>query len=203
MAFLTTNPSPFLINVPEFQNVITSAVGDAGYSNTIINLQTLINTDTATANLNTIRSSNGAAISINNNLNLLNTSIEFLGSNLLTSNAVNGPAGYLAFEAAGVEGARLTPTGLGIGTTAPVSTLDVRGLLTLTGGISVNSSVIATTPAQKIAFWGGVPTVQPTNAISPATFIANTSGITDDSASYGGYTMGQIVAALKQAGLLA
>lgn len=41
-----------------------------------------------------------------------------------------------------------------------------------------------------------------TTAISAAAFVANTSGIADDSATYGGYTMGQVVAALQSIGLL-
>ena len=44
---------------------------------------------------------------------------------------------------------------------------------------------------------------QETTAITAATFVANTSAIVDDSATYGGYTMGQVVAALKAQGLLA
>ena len=45
MAFLTTNPSPFIINVPEFQNVQNSATGASGLatlSNTVNDILTLI-----------------------------------------------------------------------------------------------------------------------------------------------------------------
>lgn len=42
-----------------------------------------------------------------------------------------------------------------------------------------------------------------TTAIAAAAFVANTSSIANDSATYGGYTMGQVVAALKAQGLLA
>jgi hypothetical protein len=42
-----------------------------------------------------------------------------------------------------------------------------------------------------------------TTAVSAATFVANTSAIVDDTATFGGYTMGQVVAALKAQGLLA
>jgi hypothetical protein len=44
---------------------------------------------------------------------------------------------------------------------------------------------------------------QETTGIAAAAFVANTSLILDDSATYGGYTMGQVVAALKAQGLLA
>ena len=42
-----------------------------------------------------------------------------------------------------------------------------------------------------------------TTAVVAAAFVSNTSLIVDDSATYGGYTMGQVVAALKAQGLLA
>ena len=42
-----------------------------------------------------------------------------------------------------------------------------------------------------------------TTAVAAAAFVANTSLIADDSATFGGYTMGQVVAALKAQGLLA
>ncbi|NBO83726.1 MAG: hypothetical protein EBU75_13200, partial [Betaproteobacteria bacterium] len=134
MAFLTTNPSPFLINVPELQNVLTSAVGDVGFSNAIIGLQTVINSANATANLSAIGSADtSSAITIRNNLNLSNVGIEFLGSNLLTSNVLNGVDGYLAFQISGTEVARLTTGGLGIGTTTPVGSLDIAGPATIRG----------------------------------------------------------------------
>jgi hypothetical protein len=42
-----------------------------------------------------------------------------------------------------------------------------------------------------------------TTAVTASAFVSNTSLIVDDSATYGGYTMGQVVAALKAQGLLA
>ena len=41
-----------------------------------------------------------------------------------------------------------------------------------------------------------------TNAVGAATFVANTSGISDDSATFGGFTIGQIAQALLNNGLL-
>lgn len=62
---------------------------------------------------------------------------------------------------------------------------------------------IATATNQKLGFWNTAPVVQPTNAIAAAAFVANTSGIVDDTATWGGYTAGQVVAALKLVGILA
>lgn len=56
---------------------------------------------------------------------------------------------------------------------------------------------------QKLAFWNATPIVQPTTAVAAATFVANTSGIANDTATFDGYTIGQVVKALRDAGLLA
>ena len=68
---------------------------------------------------------------------------------------------------------------------------------------STTGTKIATATSQKLGFWNATPVVQPTTAISAASFVANTSGVADDTATFGGYTIGQVVAALKAAGLLA
>ena len=62
---------------------------------------------------------------------------------------------------------------------------------------------IGTATSQKLSLWNATPNVQPTNAIAAAAFVANTSGIVDDTATFGGYTMGQVVAALQRIGALA
>jgi hypothetical protein len=135
MAFLTTNPSPYLINVPELQNVINSATGaDNELSNAINTLYTYIDTNNATASLDAIGSfTTNNSINVTNTLNLSNVGITFLGSNLLSSNSLNG-AGYMAFQIDSVERARLTAAGYGIGVTAPATALDVAGSATLRGG---------------------------------------------------------------------
>jgi hypothetical protein len=56
---------------------------------------------------------------------------------------------------------------------------------------------------QRFAFWNKTPIVQPTTAIAAATFVANTSGIVNDTATFDGYTIGQVVKALRDVGLLA
>ena len=73
-----------------------------------------------------------------------------------------------------------------------------RNLITDTTGMK-----IATATSQKLGFWNANPIAQPTTAITAATFVANTSAIADDSATFDGYTIGQVVAALRSAGLLA
>ncbi len=62
---------------------------------------------------------------------------------------------------------------------------------------------IGTATNEKLSFWNATPIIQPTTAVTAGAFVANTSGIVDDSATFDGYTIGQIAAALRAAGLLA
>lgn len=154
MAFITTNPSPFIINIPELQNVQTSATGAGGLaslSNTVNDILTLINTANSQVNINTIGSQNAGSVTFTSNINLSNSIITFLGSNLLTSNSLNGPANYIAFQVSGVEQARLTQTGFGIGTTAPITNLHVNG----SGYLSSNLGIATTTPQLPLDVYGG------------------------------------------------
>jgi len=56
---------------------------------------------------------------------------------------------------------------------------------------------------QKLAFWGLTPIVQPTTSVTASTFVTNTSGILNDTATFDGYTIGQVIKALRNMGLLA
>lgn len=62
---------------------------------------------------------------------------------------------------------------------------------------------IGTATTQKIGVWNATPIVQPTTAVAAATFVANTSAIANDTATFDGYTIGQVVKALRNIGLLA
>lgn len=73
-------------------------------------------------------------------------------------------------------------------------TLNLKGK---TGGVVVGES------AGKIGFFDSTTLVkQTTSSQTPATFAANSSGITNDSATWNGYTMGDLVAILQAYGLL-
>ena len=63
---------------------------------------------------------------------------------------------------------------------------------------------IGTATSQKIGFWNATPIVQPTTAIGESAFVENAGGtaVNDDS-TFDGYTLRQIVKALRDAGLLA
>lgn len=92
--------------------------------------------------------------------------------------------------------------------------LDVNGTARVQGDFTISDTrniILATTTgtkigtatSQKLSLWNATPDVQPTTAITASAFVANSSGILDDTATFGGYTIGQIVAALKRLGALA
>lgn len=78
--------------------------------------------------------------------------------------------------------------------------LDAHDIVTDTG----TGMKIATNTAQKLGFFDSTPIIQQ-NTVSqtPATFVANSSGIVDDTATWGSYTIGDIVAILKAFGFIA
>ena len=63
---------------------------------------------------------------------------------------------------------------------------------------------IGTETTQKLGFYGKTPVIQQTTSSqTAAAFTANSSGISDDTATWGGYTVGDLVAILKVLGLIA
>ena len=58
------------------------------------------------------------------------------------------------------------------------------------------------TGAGGIGFYGVTPVARATTAGSASTFVTNTSGILNDTATWGGYTVGQVVKALIDIGIL-
>jgi hypothetical protein len=65
-------------------------------------------------------------------------------------------------------------------------------------GIEIEASGTAV----KLGFFGVTTVVRATNAGASGAFVANTSGIVNDTATFGGYTIGQIAQALINIGIL-
>jgi len=142
MSFLTTNPSPFITNLPAFQNIITNATGT---SSDVANLTNLLNTATNTLSINTIGSVNGGSVTFNNNINLANSAVNINGTTVFSSNTWNSQP-YAAIRAGGTEQMRVTNTGIGIGTTTPEAPLDLYGSEIVRGSLYVSSmNTIAST----------------------------------------------------------
>jgi hypothetical protein len=101
-----------------------------------------------------------------------------------------GAGGIASFRISGTEKVGIT--------SAALSLADFNIVLGTTTGTK-----IGTATTQKIGFWNVTPIVQPTTAIAAATFVANTSSTVDDSATWDGYTIGKVVKALRNLGILA
>jgi hypothetical protein len=101
------------------------------------------------------------------------------------------------------------------GTLSVTGASTLTGLLTANGGITLGDAQniafntttgtkIGAATTQKLSFWNATPIVQPTTAVASAT-VAHTGGgtniKTDD--TFDGYTIAQVVKALRNAGLLA
>ena len=67
---------------------------------------------------------------------------------------------------------------------------------------TTTGTIIGTGTSQKLGFWNTTPTVQPTNAITPATLVSGTGTVVTSACTFGGYTLQQIAAALQGMGLL-
>jgi hypothetical protein len=106
MSFITTNPNPYIVNVPELQSVITSATGISSSNDSAAYTQ-YIDTATNSATFNGIGSFNS-------------------GNVAFTSDVYLSDAG-LYVAANGTEVARLNSNGLGIFTQTPAAALHVNG----------------------------------------------------------------------------
>lgn len=87
-----------------------------------------------------------------------------------------------------------------------MATTTFSGPVVSNNGFSGNingNTVIGTDAASTLGFYGDAGTAQATTSITGGAFVANTSGISNDTATFDGYTIGQIVAALRAVGLLA
>lgn len=87
-------------------------------------------------------------------------------------------------------------------TTLSTSLLTLKDALNIAVGTTTGTK-IGTGTTQKLGFWNAAPIAQPTVAIAAAAFVANTSAIANDTATFDGYTIGQVVKALRNEGLLA
>ena len=124
MSFITTNPNPYLVNVPELQSVIQSATGTTSGA---VTFTEYIDTVTNAATFNSIASYNSGIITITSDLYLSNANIYVNDSPVIVgNNTINGYI-YTAFTVNNIELARLNSNGFGIFTQTPAAALHVNG----------------------------------------------------------------------------
>jgi len=68
---------------------------------------------------------------------------------------------------------------------------------------TTTGSKIGTSTTEKLGFWNATPIVQPTTAIATATFVAGAGTAVNDASTFDGYTVQQVVKALRNMGILA
>jgi len=124
------------------------------------------------------------------------------GADTGTISTTSSP-GYISFQT--------TPDG----SQSPVERLKIGedGVAAFSGDVKITDediilgtttgTKIGTATGQKLGLWNAAPVIQQTTAGAAATFVANTSGIADDTATFDGYTIGQVVRALRTIGALA
>jgi hypothetical protein len=144
-----------------------------------------------------------ASVDASGNLTLLGfmsiTGVAYYKSNIEIRNKANN--GWVGFATRNTSGSEVVFDLTNVGSITASGDLTISTKNIVTDGTT--GTKLGTATSQKIGFWNATPIVQPTTGVTAATFAANTSGITDDSATFDGYTIGQVVAALRSAGLLA
>ena len=103
------------------------------------------------------------------------------------------------------------------GTAYPITT---SGAVSFTGGLTISTTGLTitdvnvilsattgtkfgTATTQKLSFWNATPIVQPTTAVAGATFTVSAGTAVNDASTFDGYTIKQVVKALRNEGLLA
>ncbi len=143
MSFITTNPNPYIVNVPELQSVLQSATGTISDE---VTFTEYIDTTTNAATFNSIGTYNSGSITITSDLNLSNANLYVNDSPVLIGNNTLNGSLYTAFTVNNVEIARLNSNGFGIFTQTPAAALHVNGSAIIQSGSLqfYNSSNVST-----------------------------------------------------------
>jgi len=107
---------------------------------------------------------------------------------------------YGLYAEAPIAGTNATITNrYAAGFSGSINLIDTSGIAfgTTTGG------KIGTATTQKLSFWNATPIVQPTTAIAAATLVSGGGTALTNTDTFDGYTLQQVVKALRDAGLLA
>jgi hypothetical protein len=126
----------------------------------------------------------------------------YIGDNIETSSAVPTNEIVIGSNATGAGSNTVV-----IGNTAILNTY-LNGNINISDGsnivfTSTTGTKIGTSASEKLAFYGDTPDVQPTTAITGATVTHVGGASVGANDTFGGYTIGQVVAALQRLGLLA
>jgi hypothetical protein len=115
---------------------------------------------------------------------------------------------YMSVTQSATTGVTFTSIASGTAQFTFSQAVNLNGLITVGDAINfalntTTGSKIATATTQKLGFWNATPIVQPTTGVSSATFVANAGTTVNDASTFDGYTVAQVVKALRNTGLLA
>jgi hypothetical protein len=142
---------------------------------------------------------NGKPAKPNATTNIVGGNIQVVGGQGASSSAGAANGGNIQLDGG---------QSFGTGVDGDVVVGNTRGNLRMADGRNVvlNTTVgtkIGTATSQKLGFWNAAPIVQPTTAVSAASVVANSGTAINDASTFDGYTLAQVVRALRNAGLLA
>lgn len=135
-------------------------------------------------------------------------------STSITSSAVSIDTAMYRDGSAGAIGVRsgATPHAFYIYNTYTSSTVYERGVCGFVSNVFTIGSyangggflrdIMIGVSGNKVGFYGATPIARPTTSYSAATFVANSGTAVNDASTFDGYTLKQVVAALRGAGLL-
>ena len=151
MANILTYPNKNIVNIPELQNVVTSATGSAN-NNSLTQLLAAVDTTAHLVKTNTLQTYSGNNLTVKNNLYLSNAGIYYNSVPWMTTQGINA-TNALVFNVNTTEMARITSAGsVGIGTTTPSATLDVNGSAVIRGNLYVSTTTTSPGNAYAAAF---------------------------------------------------
>lgn len=143
------------------------------------------------------------------------TNSTLIGSGAGASLTTNGGCVMLGYQAGNAETAANKLYIANSSTTTPLiygdfstPSLTFNGTVNIAEGKNIvfgttTGSKLGATTSDKMSAWGATPIVQPTTAVAAATFTANSGTAVNDASTFDGYTIKQIVKALRNIGWLA
>ena len=143
------------------------------------------------------------------------TNSTLIGSGAGASLTTNGGCVMIGYRAGNAETAANKLYIANSSTTTPLiygdfstPSLTFNGTVTHADGYNIvlgttTGSKLGTATSQKLGVWNATPIVQPTTGVAGATFTANSGTAVNDASTFDGYTIGQVVKALRNIGWLA
>lgn len=143
------------------------------------------------------------------------TNSTLIGSGAGASLTTNGGCVMLGYQAGGNETAANKLYIHNSNSTTPLiygdfstPSLTFNGTVTIADGYNLASGTttgmkLGTSTSQKLGVWNATPIVQPTTGVAAATFTANSGTAVNDASTFDGYTIKQVVKALRNIGWLA